>query len=439
MQQESFDPPRAGAPIYATYPKPEWFVEAFDATVLNAWLAAPRAPHMHGAVAIEVRLPAPGEPGCLCGASDCTRDDACFDGLGREMALYRATLGAAPIVCDLRWSSGCSMLAGKALKGLHRALAESFDTQPNQRGNTARIDPLAQQRDVLPALAKLGVDSLQIGAETTCRLDAHTAAQAAKRTATLVAAARDAGFAGVEAAYRIDAPERLGASPPPALDALIAAGPTRIALHDALPADDSAGAAARIEVPAAIANAAARLAQAGYVCIAESLFALAPDPYAIAHRQGRLSCRAGGYAARPVGTVLGLGPGAIGQVGPFYYQNHRAPARYLAALDAGRLPIERGLHLSPDELVRRAVISSLETNLFVDVPTIEAAYGIEFERAFAPELRQLRHCAKAGLLTIDATGITLTQPGRLACGAICRVFDARGRQLIERTPQTTLL
>ncbi|QCP49890.1 hypothetical protein FAZ95_12320 [Trinickia violacea] len=426
-------------PAYSTYPKPDWFVEAFDASVLNAWLAAPRAPHAHGAIAIELRLPASSADGCLCGRGDCVSDDACFDRLDHEMALYRAALGDAPEVCDLRWSNGCATLPRKAMRRLYRAVAGHFGI-PSGAGFGARLDPHAHHRDALVTLRKLGAHSIQIGAEPVDRHIKPDSTRSSERASALIASARDGGFTGIEAEYRIDAPERLGASPRASLDTLIAAGPTRLVLSDATPLNGSLVAhPPQLGAPAAFVNAAARLAHAGYVCIGENLFALASDPYAVAHRQGRLMCRAGGFATHPAGTVLGLGPGAIGQVGPFYYQNHRAPARYFAALDAGHLPIERGLHLSHDDLVRRSVISSLATNLFVDVPAIEAAYGIDFGQVFATEWRQLRAYAEGGLLTMDHNGITLTQPGRLACSSICQVFDAHARRRIERMPQTSLL
>jgi oxygen-independent coproporphyrinogen III oxidase len=339
----------------------------------------------------------------------------------------------------LRWSSACATLSRKAMRSLHYALAERFRI-PSAAYFSAHVDPLAHHPDALATLRKLGARTIHIGAELARKHDKHTAALCRERTAALIASASEAGFTGIEVEYRIDTPERLGAPPHSALEALIAAGPTRIVLVDATPPNGSLMAhPPQLRAPAAFVNAAARLAHAGYVCIGESLFALATDPYSTAYRQGRLTCRAGGFATHPAGTVLGFGPGAIGQVGPFYYQNHRAPARYFAALDAGHLPIERGLHLSHDDLVRRAVIASLATNLFVDVPAIEAAYGIDFGQTFAAEWRQLRAYAKGGLLTMNNDGITLTEPGRLACSSICQVFDARARQLIERIPQTTLL
>ena len=56
------------------------------------------------------------------------------------------------------------------------------------------------------------------------------------------------------------------------------------------------------------------------------------------------------------GDLLGLGVSAIGQIGPAYYQNLKALARYYDALDAGRLPVMRGIELTADDLARRAVI-----------------------------------------------------------------------------------
>src|SRR5678816_4068606 len=105
-------------------------------------------------------------------------------------------------------------------------------------------------------------------------------------------------------------------------------------------------------------TAIARLCEAGYVHIGMDHFAKPGDELAVAQRLGRLTRDFQGYSSGGECDLIGLGVSAIGKVGPTYVQNVKALDQYYAALDAGRLPVLRGLVLTPDDLIRRAVIQS---------------------------------------------------------------------------------
>ena len=50
---------------------------------------------------------------------------------------------------------------------------------------------------------------------------------------------------------------------------------------------------------------------------------------------------------------------AIGRIGATYSQNAKTLEEYYDTLDQGRLPVVRGLALTRDDLLRRAVIMAL--------------------------------------------------------------------------------
>ena len=56
-----------------------------------------------------------------------------------------------------------------------------------------------------------------------------------------------------------------------------------------------------------------------------------------------------GYATRPDLDLIGLGASSIGQIGDSFNQNVRDPAGHAAAVDAGELPIWRGVELTADD------------------------------------------------------------------------------------------
>jgi oxygen-independent coproporphyrinogen-3 oxidase len=103
-------------------------------------------------------------------------------------------------------------------------------------------------------------------------------------------------------------------------------------------------------------------------------------------------------------------------------------------LDQGRLPVARGIELTPDDLVRRAVIQSLSCNFRVSIESIELAYLVDFDAYFCSELADLRRLEKEGLVDLSPEWIVVTPRGRLLVRSICMVFD---RYLRERQARAT--
>jgi len=158
-------------------------------------------------------------------------------------------------------------------------------------------------------------------------------------------------------------------------------------------------------------------------------FAKRDDELAVAQAQGRLHRNFQGYSTYGDSDLLGFGVSAIGRVGPTYYQNCKAMDDYYAALDAGRLPVARGLELGADDLVRRAVIQTLMCQFRVSIESIELAHLIEFGNYFGPELADLRRLAADGLVEVQPDWIVVTPKGRLVVRVVCMAFD---RYLRER-------
>ena len=104
-------------------------------------------------------------------------------------------------------------------------------------------------------------------------------------------------------------------------------------------------------------------------------------------------------------------------------QNVKALDQYYAALDLGELPVLRGIELTPDDLVRRAVIQALACQFEVSKESISLAYLVDFDRYFAGELAALARLEADGLVVMDRDWIQVTPRGRLLVRAVCMVFD----------------
>ena len=83
----------------------------------------------------------------------------------------------------------------------------------------------------------------------------------------------------------------------------------------------------------------------------------------------------------------------------------------------------RGLALSRDDLVRRAVIMAVMCQGQVSFESIELAHLIEFRKYFASELEALEKLVEQGLVVLDDTSIQVTEMGWFFVRAVAMVFD----------------
>jgi len=152
-------------------------------------------------------------------------------------------------------------------------------------------------------------------------------------------------------------------------------------------------------------------------------FALPDDALAVAKRQGRLHRNFQGYSTQPDCDLIALGVSSIGRIGATYSQNAKTLEEYYDALDHGNFPVVRGLALTRDDLVRRAVIMALMCQGNVQFESIELAYLIEFRSYFAKEMEALQGLSEQGLVSLDETGIQVTDKGWFFVRAVAMVFD----------------
>lgn len=165
------------------------------------------------------------------------------------------------------------------------------------------------------------------------------------------------------------------------------------------------------------------LLDAGYVYVGMDHFALPTDSLAAAKRNGTLQRNFQGYTAHADGDLIALGVSGISKIGPTYHQNAKTLDEYYERLDRGELPVVRGIELSRDDLVRRAVIMTLMCQGRVDFGAIESSFLICFERYFAQEIERLDEYARLGLVACSRTGIEVTALGWYFVRAIAMVFD----------------
>jgi oxygen-independent coproporphyrinogen-3 oxidase len=172
----------------------------------------------------------------------------------------------------------------------------------------------------------------------------------------------------------------------------------------------------------------------GYTYIGMDHFALPGDSLAAAKRQGRLHRNFQGYSTQPDCDLIALGVSAIGRMGATYSQNAKTLDEYYDAVRQGQFPVVRGLALTRDDLVRRAVVMALMCQGRLSFESIELAHLIKMREYFKTELEDLAELQTLGLCEVSADGVQVTATGWYFVRAVAMVFDRhlRADQTRER-------
>ncbi|WP_041238204.1 oxygen-independent coproporphyrinogen III oxidase [Gloeothece citriformis] len=170
------------------------------------------------------------------------------------------------------------------------------------------------------------------------------------------------------------------------------------------------------------------LQEANYVFIGMDHFAKPDDELAIAQRQGKLHRNFQGYTTKPESELFGFGLTSISMLHDVYVQNHKRLKDFYRSIEAGELPIERGVYLDrADNILRRKVIMELMCHFRLDKRLIEAKYNINFDNYFYQEELALKALENDGLIEEFPDRIEVTPIGRLLIRNIAYTFDAYSR------------
>jgi oxygen-independent coproporphyrinogen-3 oxidase len=161
----------------------------------------------------------------------------------------------------------------------------------------------------------------------------------------------------------------------------------------------------------------------GYTYIGMDHFALPEDALAVAKRQGRLHRNFQGYSTQPDCDLIALGVSGIGRMGATYSQNAKTLPEYYDAIRRGEFAVVRGLALTRDDLVRRAVIMAIMCQGRVEFESIELAHLIKMREYFATELAALQPLAEGGLVEVGEDAIQVTPSGWFFVRGVAMTFD----------------
>ncbi len=162
----------------------------------------------------------------------------------------------------------------------------------------------------------------------------------------------------------------------------------------------------------------------GYKMVGMDHFAKPDDELFLAIEKGELHRNFQGYTTKGGADLIGVGLTSIGDSTNYYAQNLKEMSAYEAAIDAGRLPFERGVLLTQDDKIRQTVIMELMSNFKINIPRVEKDLGIEFKNYFKDAIDALGPFANDELLTISDHAIEASETGSMLIRNIAMPFDA---------------
>ena len=429
-------------PRYTSYPTADRFVEAFGPSQFRQALSQRTAAGAIGGrapLSVYVHIPFCESVCYYCACNKVItrhheRAAEYLDALDRELALQLESLGRGQPLLQLHFGGGTpTFLPDAELDRVMNALRGAFNFLDGAECSI-EVDPRTVTKQRLAHLAKLGFNRLSFGVQ-----DFDPAVQRAvhrvqpyEQVAQLMQASRELGFESINADLIHGLPLQTPQSLARTVEQMAALRPDRIALYAYAHLPQRFKPQRRIDASqlpkpadriAMLSQSIAGFLAQGYVYIGMDHFALPDDALAVAKRQGRLHRNFQGYSTHPDCDLIGLGVSAISKVGATYAQNAKTLPEYYDLLDAGELPVVRGVALSREDLLRRAIIMSLMCQGRIDYEAIELSHLVDFRSQFAPELERLAELGRDGLLEIESDGIQLTPAGWYFVRAVAMVFD----------------
>jgi len=382
---------------------------------------------------------------CACNKIVTRRRDKAatyLDYLKREITMQSALFAGMNEVEQLHFGGGTpTYLSDNQMAGLMAHLHASFRFAPDAIGEySIEVDPRTVSAERVHSLRRQGFNRISLGVQDfdLAVQQAVNRVQPEAETVAIIDAARAAGFRSVSIDLIYGLPKQTLASMAQTLEKVIKANPDRISVYHYAHMPHLFKPQRRIldaDMPASgvklgmLQLCIERLGAAGYVYIGMDHFARPGDDLAVAQRQGRLHRNFQGYSTHADADLVACGVSSIGAVGATYSQNVKTLDEYYALIDRGALPVQRGIRLGMDDLLRRAIIQKLMCQFELSVAAIEQAFPIVFADHFAAELAQLRAMQADGLVHVSAEWISVTPAGRLLIRNLCMVFDRYlGRQ-----------
>lgn len=376
---------------------------------------------------------------CACNkiaTKDRSKSITYLEALYKEIEMQGKLYNNDRVVDQLHLGGGTpTFISIEQMQNLFTKTAEHFNLRTDDKGEySIEIDPRECSPEMVAGLRDIGFNRLSLGVQDfdPSVQKAVNRIQPDELTFRTIEAARSNNFHSVSVDLIYGLPLQTIDSFAVTLDKMIDADPDRISLFNYAHLPHVFKPQRRIneidlpmgEDKLIIFNQSVQqLTDAGYVYIGMDHFAKANDPMNAAQKSGQLHRNFQGYSTHAQCDMVAMGVSSISEVNNVYSQNVKTLDEYYAAINNNTLPIQKGITLTDDDMLRKHIIEQLMCNFKLDFSAIEKDFNIDFNEYFHEEILGLKSMADDNLLAINKNNIEIHLLGRLLIRNICMIFD----------------
>lgn len=425
-------------PRYTSYPTAPHFSDAVNAEVYRGWLGEVDTAAHAGSLYLHV-------PFCqqMCWYCGChTKIVARYDPIGeyidvlrREVALVSAALPGRLTVRHVHFGGGTpTMMSPDHFEGLIDWLRGHFNLAED--GEIAvEIDPRTFRPEMAAALGRAGVTRASLGmqdidADVQAAINRIQPFDMVQRAADQL---RAAGVGEINLDLMYGLPRQSVDSVIRAAEAALTLDPSRVSVfgyahvpwmkthQKKIVEAELPGTHARWEQFAAISQTLT--GKGGMAAVGLDHFARPDDEIAVMQAEGRLCRNFQGYTTDDADVLLGFGASSIGQLPQGYAQNAVPFDQYAQAVNDGKLAVAKGVAITDEDRLRRAVIERLMCDLAVDVGAVAQAHGRPADY-FDAVLADMGDLIADHVVAVEGRRLSVPEPARPLMRVAAARFDA---------------
>lgn len=436
-------------PRYTSYPTAPYFNESFGP---QQWQEELRASQDKGRdISLYVHIPFCDTLCYYCGCNmiatrDYSKATAYLEILFLEIDRVAALIPSSRKVKQLHWGGGTpTYLKPDDIRRLYEYLASKFSIADDAEIG-CEMDPRELTREHIRVLREVGFNRLSLGVQDLDDQVQHAVnrVQPEAMIREVYDWVREEGFDSVNFDLMIGLPHQTPDSFALTLDKVIAMAPDRFAVfnyahvpwmkkhqtlirEETLPLID-----ARLELQKLTLE---KLTAAGYIYVGMDHFARPDDELVKAQQSKTLYRNFQGYTTHKDCDIIAFGVSAISQTEDVYAQNVKVLSEYRELIEAGQLPIERGLRISREDKLRRDAIARIMCDLELDKASFGRAWEIDFDTYFSDALQDLQGMQEDGLVVLEPGKVRVTEAGRVFLRNIAMAFDSYLHQQATDKPR----
>jgi len=425
-------------PRYTSYPTALEFHEGFDAEAFDSELANQDS---NNPISLYFHLPFCRSACYFCGCnvvytSKDEKKDRYIDYLEKELEILSGKIDTSRLVTQLHFGGGTPTFFNKAqLDRVIKLIQKHFKNFAKDAEISCEIDPRYFTTEHMEVLKNGGFNRISFGVQDFDPKvqEAVHRIQPFKVTKDAIDIAREAGIKSVNVDLIYGLPYQTFETFKKTLDLALKLGADRFAVFNYAHVPWMKKTMRKID-ETTLPHPSVKLEifkytidffeKNGYKMVGMDHFAKPEDELFKAIEKAELHRNFQGYTTKGGADLVGVGLTSIGKGKDYYVQNFKDMKEYEAAIDAGNLPVQRGIKLTEDDVLRNFVVMELMSNFSLNIERVEKEFGVNFKAYFADGLEQLQEFVEADLITISDKEIKANATGAMLIRNISMAFDA---------------